>query len=102
MLPVHEDGEQDGVISVTANVAPKAMHDMFVFAKQGNEAAALEVDNTLSGLHEHLFVESNPIPVKWALHKMGLIQDGIRLPLTWLSEVSEGSVIAAMQQANSI
>ncbi len=92
----------DGVISVTANIAPKAMHDMCVLTKQGDSEAATEINNTLSGLHEYLFIESNPIPVKWALHKMGLIQNGIRLPLTWLSETSEGPVLNAMQQANII
>jgi len=92
----------DGVISVTANVAPGAMHEMAVFAKKGDEQAATEIDNTLLGLHKNLFIESNPIPVKWALNKMGLIKKGIRLPMTWLSEESEGAVLAAMKQANII
>ncbi len=92
----------DGVISVTANVAPKAMHDMYVFAKQGDVEAATEINNSLLKLHQHLFIESNPIPVKWALNKMGLIQAGIRLPLTWLSEFSEGPVLDAMKQAHII
>ena len=92
----------DGVISVTANVKPKAMHDMYVFAKQGNDVAATKIDNSLLKLHKNLFIESNPIPVKWALSKMGLIQAGIRLPLTWLSEFSEGPVLDAMQQAHII
>ncbi|HSR63570.1 MAG TPA: 4-hydroxy-tetrahydrodipicolinate synthase [Gammaproteobacteria bacterium] len=92
----------DGVISVTANVTPKAMHEMAVFAKKGDEQAATEIDNTLLGLHKNLFIESNPIPVKWALNKMGLIKKGIRLPMTWLSEESEGAVLAAMKQANII
>lgn len=92
----------DGVISVTANVAPKAMHEMAVFAKKGDEQAATEIDNTLRGLHEKLFIESNPIPVKWALNKMGLIKKGIRLPMTWLSRESEDAVLAAMKQANII
>ena len=92
----------DGVISVTANVAPKAMHDMCILAKQGNVKAATEIDDTLTGLHKHLFVESNPIPVKWALHRMGLIKHGIRLPMTWLSKTSESFVLDAMEQAKII
>ena len=89
----------NGVISVTANVAPKAMHEMCQHALQGNRDAATSVDQALQGLHKELFIESNPIPTKWALHKMGLIQEGIRLPLTWLSATCEGPVLKAMQQA---
>lgn len=92
----------DGVISVTANIVPKAMHDMCIRAKQGDDRGATEIDITLSGLHKYLFIESNPIPVKWALHRMGLIQDGIRLPLTWLSELSEGPLMTAMQNTKVI
>ena len=89
----------DGVISVTANIAPRAMHDMCLLAKKGDRDAATSIDETLTGLHEYLFIESNPIPSKWALHKMGLIQAGIRLPLTWMTEGSEEGVIEAMSQA---
>jgi len=92
----------DGVISVTANVAPRAMHDMCELAKKGDRDAATKLDKTLIGLHEHLFIESNPIPTKWALHKMGLIQAGIRLPLTWMTENSEDILIKAMKQANVV
>jgi len=92
----------DGVISVTANIVPKAMHDMCIRAKQGDDRGATEIDDTLSGLHKYLFIESNPIPVKWALHRMGLIQNGIRLPLTWLSELSEGPLMIAMQNTKVI
>jgi len=92
----------DGVISVTANVAPRAMHDMCELAKEGNNEAATIIDETLTGLHEYLFVESNPIPAKWALHRMGLIQAGIRLPLTWMTENSEDVLIKAMGQAHII
>ncbi len=92
----------NGVISVTANVAPKAMHDMCSAAVNGDEETASKIDNTLVGLHEKLFIESNPIPVKWALHKMGLIADGIRLPLTWMSRSAEDQVLEAMKQANII
>ena len=92
----------DGVISVTANVAPRAMHEMCMLAIKGDAQAAAAIDNTLSGLHKNLFIESNPIPVKWALNRMGLIEKGIRLPLTWLSRASEGPVLDAMKQANLI
>ena len=92
----------DGVISVTANVAPRAMHELCDLANKGDREAATKIDETLAGLHNHLFIESNPIPAKWALHKMGLIQAGIRLPLTWLTEKSEDAVINAMKQASII
>ena len=92
----------DGVISVTANVAPRAMHEMCVQAKGGDAGKASIIDNTLTGLHKNLFIESNPIPVKWALHRMGFIQDGIRLPLTWLSAQAQGPLLQAMQQAKLI
>ena len=89
----------NGVISVTANVAPAAMHEMIAAALQGNAEAASAVDKTLQALHEYLFVESNPIPVKWAVAEMGLIGKGIRLPLTWLAEEYHSQVRAAMEQA---
>lgn len=89
----------DGVISVTANVAPKAMHDMCKAALAGESVKAHNIDATLAGLHEKLFVESNPIPVKWAAHRMGLIEDGIRLPLTWMSAQYVSELESAMQQA---
>ena len=92
----------DGVISVTANVAPRAMHEMCMLAKGGDAGKATAIDNTLAGLHKNLFIESNPIPVKWALHRMGCIQDGIRLPLTWLSAQAQGPLLHAMQQAQLI
>ncbi len=74
-----------GVISVTANVAPKLMHDMCSAAMQGNIALARKINAQLFGLHEKLFVEANPIPVKWCVQAMGLAQGGIRLPLTPLA-----------------
>ncbi len=91
-----------GVISVTANVAPKLMHEMCEFAIQGDADAAAAADDRLVGLHKDLFIESNPIPVKWAVHRLGLIQAGIRLPLTWLTESAEPPVLQAMQQAGVI
>lgn len=74
-----------GVISVTANVAPAAMSEMCEAALKGDLARAKQIDNALSGLHKNLFVEANPIPVKWALMEMKMIPTGIRLPLTLLS-----------------
>jgi 4-hydroxy-tetrahydrodipicolinate synthase len=74
-----------GVISVTANVAPRAMADMVAAALRGDRAGATQVDQRLVALHRNLFVESNPIPVKWALARMGLMGGSLRLPLTELS-----------------
>lgn len=88
-----------GVISVTTNVAPKAMHDMCAAALRGDRAGASAIDAKLMALHDKLFVEANPIPVKWALYKMGMISPGIRLPLTVLSEKFHADVTAALQQA---
>jgi len=89
----------DGVISVTANVAAKAMHDMCAAALSGNIAKAREINDRLLGLHQHLFCEANPIPVKWAAQQMGLVKGGIRLPLTPLSPVFHDRVRNAMRQA---
>jgi len=75
-----------GVISVTANVAPAGMHDMCAAALEGNIVRARQINNDLALLHQSLFVEANPIPVKWALTEMGKIPPGIRLPMTVLSE----------------
>ena len=88
-----------GVISVTANVAPKAMHELCNAALAGDAAAAGRIDAPLAALHRDLFCESNPIPVKWGVHAMGLIGTGIRLPLTWLSGTGETKVRAAMREA---
>lgn len=91
-----------GVISVTANVAPQAMHEMCKRALSGDRAGAESIDARLMGLHKALFVESNPIPAKWAVHRMGLIQAGIRLPLTWLSGSHQAQVQQAMEQAGAL
>lgn len=91
-----------GVISVTANVVPKAMHDLCIKAAAGDRAAAETINGPIAKLHQNLFVESNPIPVKWALHRMGLIEAGIRLPLTWLSSEAESAVSDAMRDAGLI
>ncbi len=74
-----------GVISVTANVAPRAMADMVEAALRGDRAGATQIDQRLVALHRNLFVESNPIPVKWAVARMGLMGGSLRLPLTELS-----------------
>lgn len=91
-----------GVISVTANVAPAAMHAMCVAAIEGHREEALALNRPLEALHRDLFVEANPIPVKWALFEMGLIDRGIRLPLTWLSEDAQESVRQALAEARCI
>jgi 4-hydroxy-tetrahydrodipicolinate synthase len=90
----------DGVISVTANVAPREMHDLMALARAGDEAGARRIDARLRDLHEALFVESNPIPLKWALSHLGFIESGIRLPLTPLSERHHATVRRALQSAN--
>lgn len=88
-----------GVISVTANVAPKLMHEMCQAALAGDETLAREINLKLVALHQFLFVESNPIPVKWALNEMRLISSGIRLPMTVLSENYHQSVRDALNTA---
>jgi 4-hydroxy-tetrahydrodipicolinate synthase len=88
-----------GVISVTANVAPKAMREMCDAAVSGNLEQARAINSALIGLHRHLFVEANPIPVKWVLEQMGLIGAGIRLPLTPLADQHHALLRAAMHQA---
>jgi 4-hydroxy-tetrahydrodipicolinate synthase len=88
-----------GVISVTANVAPKLMHEMCVAAFAGDLARARELNNLLLPLHSKLFVEANPIPVKWACAEMGLIPSGMRLPLTPLSAGLHDTVRDAMRHA---
>ena len=89
-----------GVISVTANVAPRLMSDMIRAAGRGEQAEAARIDAKLAGLHEKLFVEANPIPVKWAMARMGLIQGALRLPLTELSTAYHAVVEAALRQAD--
>ena len=88
-----------GNISVTANVAPRAMSELCALAMRGEAEAARAINERLMPLHKSLFCESNPIPVKWALHEMGLIPSGIRLPLTWLSQTSEAPLRQAMRQS---
>jgi len=89
----------NGVISVTANVAPKAMHDMIAAALNGERQMAEEIDARLYSLHQKLFIEPNPIPVKWAVHSQGHIGSDIRLPLTTLAEKHQSIIRTAMQTA---
>jgi len=88
-----------GCISVTANVAPKLMHDMCAAALAGDIAQATRINESLNDLHTALFTESNPIPAKWAVAELGLAPRGIRLPLTWLAEEYHGTVEQAMRRA---
>ena len=91
-----------GVISVTTNVAPRAMQDMCAAALNGDAQTARAINERLMGLHRNLFVEANPIPVKWALQQMGLIESGIRLPLTPLSPQYHETVRQAMRGAGVV
>lgn len=89
-----------GDISVTANVAPLAMHNMCKAALEGDLETAAAINEPLLALHENLFLEANPIPVKWALYEMGLIKAGIRLPMTLFSETHHEALRQALKQAN--
>jgi 4-hydroxy-tetrahydrodipicolinate synthase len=88
-----------GNISVTANVAPRAMHELCVAAMKGEISTAVEINNRLIPLHAKLFVEPNPVPVKWALAEMGLMPAGIRLPLVSLSSQYHDIVRSALREA---
>jgi len=87
-----------GNISVTANVAPRAMSELCAAAMAGDAETARAINERLMPLHRALFLEANPIPVKWALHEMGLMGNGIRLPLTWLSQSYQERLRQAMRQ----
>ena len=89
----------DGVISVTANVAPAAMRRLCDAARAGRRDEAERIDSRLRDLHVTLFSESNPIPVKWALEQMGFVGPGIRLPLTRLADAHHSTVAAALRTA---
>jgi len=88
-----------GNISVTANVAPRGMHNLCVAAMSGKVAEAIAINNQLLPLHNKLFVEPNPVPVKWAMTEMGLIPSGIRLPLVPLGGDFHETVRAAMRES---
>jgi 4-hydroxy-tetrahydrodipicolinate synthase len=91
-----------GVISVTANVAPRAMSEMVAAAMRGDRSAAEATDARLAALHRDLFLETNPIPAKWALERMGLMEGGIRLPLTPLSEAHHATLLASLRAAGVV
>lgn len=91
-----------GVISVTANVAPRLMHELCVAALAGDALKTRDINNRLLGLHMKLFVEANPIPVKWAVAQLGLIEAGVRLPMTPLSAQFHEVVREAMRQAGVV
>ncbi len=91
-----------GVISVTANVMPRAMHEMCAAALRGDRAAAEPINQQLLPLHRDLYVEANPIPVKWALYEMGMISSGIRLPLTVLSDDWHDTVRNALRASGAL
>ena len=91
-----------GVISVTANVAPRLMHDMCEAALVGDRKKAEEINGKLEDLHRDLFIESNPIPTKWSLHEMGLIPAGIRLPLTPLDPKYHDALRKALRKAGCL
>ena len=91
-----------GVISVTANVAPKLMHELCTLARAGKVAEAIAVNNRLLGLHKNLFLETNPIPVKWALWRMGRIAEGIRLPLTPFTATHHETLASSLREAGCI
>jgi 4-hydroxy-tetrahydrodipicolinate synthase len=88
-----------GNISVTANVAPRAMHELCVAAMAGDVAKAVAINNKVIPLHAKLFVEPNPVPVKWAMAEMGLMPAGMRLPLAPLAEEFHDTVRAALREA---
>lgn len=88
-----------GNISVTANVAPRLMHELCVAAVAGDRKRAMEIQFHLMPLHKHLFVEANPIPVKWAMARMGLMGGTLRLPMTQLAEANEPVVERALRAA---
>lgn len=87
-----------GNVSVTANVAPRAMHELCKAALEGNADLARQMNESLMPLHKAMFIESNPIPVKWALHEMGMMTDTLRLPLTSLSPRCHETVRAALRE----
>lgn len=88
-----------GNVSVTANVAPRAMHELCVAAVAGDAKRAMEIQRRLLPLHKHLFVEANPIPVKWAMARMGLMGGALRLPMTPLAQAHEAAVEGALRAA---
>jgi 4-hydroxy-tetrahydrodipicolinate synthase len=91
-----------GVVSVSANVVPRAMADLMAAAARGERERAARIDAPLSALHQALFLETSPIPVKWALARLGLIERAIRLPLTELSERHHAALTSALREAGAL
>lgn len=88
-----------GNISVTANIAPKIMHEMVAAALEGNIARAIELNNKVLPLHNNLFVEPNPVPLKWSMIELGLIESGMRLPLAPLGEAYHETLRSALRES---
>ena len=86
-----------GNVSVTANIAPLLMHQLCVAAIKGDAAGAMEIQRRLMPVHKHLFIEANPIPVKWAMARMGLCGGALRLPMTPMAAANEAAVAAALR-----
>ncbi len=91
-----------GNVSVSANIAPKLMHELCVAAMSGNVARAMQIQFQLLPIHKHLFVEANPIPLKWAMSKMGLCNGTMRFPMTTLTLANESVVLAALKASGLI
>jgi 4-hydroxy-tetrahydrodipicolinate synthase len=91
-----------GNVSVTANIAPRLMHELCVAALSGNIQRAMQIQFQLMPVHKHLFVEANPIPLKWAMARMGLCGPTMRLPLTPLSAQHQPTVEAALKASQLI
>lgn len=91
-----------GTISVTANVAPRLMHEMIAAARKGDLSTAREINNRLLPLHQRLFLEANPIPVKWALARMGRCGHHLRLPMTPLAQIHYAAIESALREAGAL
>ncbi|CAA3710063.1 Dihydrodipicolinate synthase [Candidatus Portiera aleyrodidarum] len=91
-----------GVISVSSNIVPKQMHELCIASRKGKLELAYKINKKLMPLHYALSLESNPIPVKWALKKMGLVKKGIRLPLTWLSKKYHKTLLKTLKSLEVI
>ncbi len=91
-----------GNVSVTANVAPRAMHELCMAAIEGRVREATEIHMRLLALHRHLFVEPSPAPTKWALERLGRCKAALRLPITPLSEAGQAVVEAALAEAGLV
>ena len=91
-----------GNVSVSANVAPRLMHELCVAAIAGDVKRAMSIQMKLLPIHKHLFVEANPIPVKWAMKRLGLCNDAMRLPMTRLSAACEPVVESALRASGLV